>query len=185
MKRVIFLSILILLLADGARSQCNISESKVNYGGHEMLAYEAEFEQIYRNDDLHNGLISAFASFYIFVNPSDPDKVSHWLKIATTNSGYKPEVPPRQAFISFKDGSSIVLRAESMDTRYLEGSQFIICHFELRPRHYKQILSSKFDEMTIIDHRTKRKIIAEPYRKLFKEQVDCLYDQVRYVKRNK
>ena len=152
--------------------QCNV---KTRDGG-EQIAYDAEREELYKNEDLENGLFTVLGGNTLFFNKTDKElHTSHVIRIYVGTLGGKKEIIPRQLTITFSNNSSITLTADNISDPQLIGRvRLIACGFRLTYKETMSIIDYDIKSMTITDNRTEQSFRFQPYSKIFKEQFECI-----------
>jgi hypothetical protein len=174
MKKITFVGFLftICLINQNLFSQCNVGNDVDEDGTRYYLHAK---EQIYVNEDLENGIQTAFVQLVVIQHPTDNDLLQFVMLIDAGKRGAKKMVVPRQVQIIFTDRSKIALTAESLESpRIVEGISMQQSTFRLNADYYATLQSNSISEIIIIDNREGNQINCMPYKDILKEQANCI-----------
>lgn len=175
MKTLLFIALnLCVYLA--AQAQCRVKSETKEDG----LYVQAAKERIYRNDDLEEGLQSAYAAILVKKVKQGTMPVNrYFLIIYTAASGAKQLVTPRVVSVAFNRGATIRLNADNfMTLDRITGIRQEACTFELSYEQFEVVKSSAITSIQISDNRTGDAITAKPYNAMLQEQIACIQKQL-------
>lgn len=152
-------------------AQCNVNTLSIA----DLTIYRANYEEIYHNKDLHNGLVSVRVSAY-YVKRGDIVVVM--LDVLYAKSSIQKLIVPRKIRIVFQDGSVQELIANKQETPNLgAGVTAEKCSFIIAPVNLDAIIDKGISSLIVIDTRTDESITTNPYANLLKEQVGCVINE--------
>ena len=176
MKTFLLLIIILQLNIDVLYAQCNITTSNLRNG---TKLYENSYETIYENEDLLNGVLTAMAKVFIGQDPKENKIVKTGLSIFVGSSGSKDRVTPRKLKVYFIDNSSFEIIAETLlDPKLFKGAYIQQCVFTLKTEELLMLKSKSISKIEIVDSRTNKKIVCNPYKDMLREQVICISNRL-------
>jgi hypothetical protein len=160
------------MLNISTKGQCNVNVvTKDN-----ITTYTAGLEDLYKNDDLGNGLNIVRANFILMRQVNDVNKIKFILVVTHTKSRYFPAVVPRQLTLYFSKDETLVLTADEQSDPIVKGDAEVnICYYRISLEKIEKIRSSPTIAVLLTDTRTNDKIPMMPYSNLFSEQISCLF----------
>ncbi len=168
MKKILT-TIICMLLVKASISQCNVNTMTLE----DLKIYRANYEEIYRNKDLHNGLRSVRVSCYYIKRA---DEFALMIDVLYAKSSVQPALVPRKIQLVFSNGTTQDLSAYKNDSPDL-GLPGVIaekCSFNIPSELAKKIAITPITSIRVVDTRTNEEISATPYNMLIKEQIDCI-----------
>ena len=164
------INILIIILFISAKvfAQCNIEYSK---NGNEYTC-TAEFEKIYRNNDLQDGL----KVYHVATSQSlGTNTISAKFLLFGSSSLYQKLVIPRNVEFTFLDNSKLFLKASNLKNSSEGGLTSYLGEFILSENQFKLLGSNKISNIMVYDNRTEEYFkIPFSYSSLIIEQIYCL-----------
>lgn len=158
-----FLIIFTLFLPVISVAQCCIEQK----GSGDEAYFESCSEEIYKNDDLENGVLT--------YNCKSTLKRSGLELIVGCFYFRKAHVTPRQLKITFIKGESLLLQSSEIKMIPLQKGKAEACFFNIKPEVLNKLLSSELQKMVVIDNRTGKSFDITPdYKKLIPDQLYCL-----------
>lgn len=176
--KTLFVLVTMLTMTKIATAQCNVDK----WNSDDNIFIQAKFEEIYKNDDFENGLLTSDISISLAVNNADHDKVKYFMQIKVSTLRPKVGPIPRNIKIKFEDGAEISIDAESSDDPKFVGRVKVeSCLFRLNGNIIKSIEEKGIATIIINDSRTANSLTTRPYKNILKEQWQCIlksYDKL-------
>lgn len=170
--KLITLFLAFILIADFCFAQCTVSKGKLNDN---ILNYRHRKEEIYKNDDLHNGIQSAYIQLGILQSIAAKNLMQFVLYVDVSAYGSYRMVVPRKIIIEFSDNSKLDLLAEQLLAPSTVASIFVEHSiFRIHLDTFLQLQSKSITRITIIDTRLNLELVCLPYLDILKEQANCL-----------
>ena len=169
--KYIFLLPIFLMITYNIFGQCSVEMTTDDSG---ITYYMANKEQIYQSDFLDDGVIIAFGQLTVMQKPEN-NKLLIFVLTITIGADEELMIIPRKLTISFKDYSSIILNAQTLNKpKYTDQTRIESCGFKLSLADYGQLHKKAIASIKIEDTRTNKSITTNPYEYLFVEQANCL-----------
>lgn len=156
-------------------SQCSVKEVEAEGD----LAYVANSESIYKNEDLENGILGAYFQLVVVENGNNKDLLKFACIIRVVSKRPKSPVVPRQVKLLFDDNTEVSLEALNVSSTQLTAG--IIqnqCNYSFSSIEYVKFLSVKIKQIVIVDNRLNEQIVAKPYNGLIQQQAMCIADKM-------
>ncbi|TQM49121.1 hypothetical protein BDE36_0814 [Arcticibacter tournemirensis] len=156
-------------------AQCSITRTEIDSD----IAYVAKSESIYKNEDLENGLLTAFFQLVV-VQKGDNKDLLKFACIAKVLAG-RPKSPlvPRQLVFLFDDNTEISLLAEDVNlSQPMTGINQNQCNYKFSSTVFLKFQSTKLKSITIKDNRLNEQIICQPFNGLIQEQAHCIANKL-------
>jgi hypothetical protein len=157
--------------------QCSVTKEDVN----EAVVLSAKSEQLYKNEDLENGLQTVYSNCMLVVDKTDKDKVKFSIIVTYFKTSHKPTIVPRSLTFAFSNGQSLTCQADEYDTPYLSGIKGERCFFRVSVSDMNKIKDSALKAFVISDNRTGENLRMTPFSSIFQEQIECIlkkYDEL-------
>jgi hypothetical protein len=173
LKRLIYTFILLILFSktNVLKAQCENN----NWNDDSNVFLQSKFEEVYKNDDLENGLLTFEFSQILAVKKDDLDKVKYFMQIKTSVLSPKSGPIPFKIIFKFENGENVTMEAESHEeTKYVGRIKIETSLYRLNGKIIDLFSSSGIKSVTIYDKNTGTSITINPNRFCIKNHWDCI-----------
>ena len=169
--KIIILIIAMAIMTIQTYAQCSITKTKLD----DDIAYTASPESIYRNEDLENGLLTAYFQLVVIQNEKNKDLLINAIIMKVASSRPKSPLVPRNIIFYLEDNTMLELSASDLKTSQpISGITQNECNYSLSMEQYRKLQSNKVNRILIQDTRLNTSIVATPFKGLIEEQANCI-----------
>ena len=154
-------------------AQCNIDKSVKD----SIALISAKSENLYKNDDLENGVKSVYGYVYVYCHQG-ANKYHKKIAIISGASGDQAFVFPRSLIIVFSNSATITLKAVSDDMLDIKGVTAVKCYYSLSDNEWYLLKNFDITSMMIYDNRIGITLVMHPYPGILKEQAECITNEI-------
>lgn len=152
-------------------SQCSVVKIPIDSD----IAFTAKSENIYRNEDLENGLLGAYFQLSVIQNGNNNNLLKFGCIVKVLSKRPKAPLVPRQIVVVFDNGEEIALTANTNDlTQPQAGITQNQCNYNFTSAEFKLFQTKAISRIIIKDNRTNEQITCNPYPALVQEQANCI-----------
>jgi hypothetical protein len=173
MKKYIFTCLFLIGLCNVTilKAQCKLNK----WNDDSNVFLQTKFEEVYKNDDLENGLLTFEFSQILAAKKDDLDKVKYFMQIKASVLRPKSGPIPVKISFNFESGESVTVEAESHEeTKYVGRVKIETSLYRLNGKIIDLFSSSGIKSITLYDKNTGTSITITPNRFCIKNHWDCI-----------
>jgi hypothetical protein len=161
MKTNLLLIVLLFgcMMPISSKAQCDVSKDIIEGAA---IGYYGKHLSIYRNEDLENGIQTAYLQMMIVQKEKNSTFLKFAVVIIVGSSGSKPQISPNKVQFEFMDGSRLELNTNNITSEFFQGTKLYLSTFQITKDKFMVFQKETLSSIKAIDTGTNNSLAFHP-----------------------